>query len=76
MKCNGIRDGYRGPSGFRYAASGLRSLSTERTRRKGFARTEEIVILARKLLRVAFAVWTSGNQFDPGKLGFVACQKP
>lgn len=45
-------------------------------REKGFASTEAIVIIARKLLRVAFAVWTSGNQFDPGKLGFVACQKP
>lgn len=45
-------------------------------RDKGFASTEAIVIIARKLLRVAFAVWTSGNQFDPGKLGFVACQKP
>ncbi len=45
-------------------------------REKGFASTEAIVIIARKLLRVAFAVWTSGNQFDPEKLGFVACQKP
>lgn len=45
-------------------------------REKGFASTEAIVIIARKLLRVAFAVWTSGNQFDPGKLGFAACQKP
>jgi len=45
-------------------------------REKGFASTGAIVIIAGKLLRVAFAVWTSGNQFDPGKIGFVACQKP
>ncbi len=45
-------------------------------REKGFASTEAIVIIARKLLRVAFAVWTSGNPFNPEKLGFVACQKP
>jgi transposase len=45
-------------------------------RAKGFATTEAIVILARKLLRIAFAVWTSGKPFDPAKIGLQACQKP
>ena len=43
---------------------------------KGFATTEAIVILARKLLRIAFAVWTSGKTFDPTKIGIQACKKP
>lgn len=43
---------------------------------KGFATTEAIVIIARKLLRIAFAVWTSNKPFDPVKLGFQACKKP
>lgn len=43
---------------------------------KGFATTEAIVILARKLLRIAFAVWTSGKPFDPTKIGIQPCQKP
>ena len=43
---------------------------------KGFATTEAIVILARKLLRIAFAVWTSGKPFDPTKIGFQGCKKP
>lgn len=38
-------------------------------RAKGFATTEAIVILARKLLRIAFAVWTSNKPFDPAKIG-------
>ena len=45
-------------------------------RAKGFATTEAIVILARKLLRIAFAVWTSGKPFDPTKIGIHPCQKP
>jgi transposase len=45
-------------------------------RAKGFATTEAIVIIARKLLRIAFAVWTSNQPFDPNKLGFQACKKP
>jgi transposase len=45
-------------------------------RAKGFATTEAIVIIARKLLRIAFAVWTSNQPFDPNKLGFSACKKP
>jgi len=43
---------------------------------RGFATTEAIVILARKLLRIAFAVWTSGKPFDPAKIGIQACKKP
>lgn len=45
-------------------------------RAKGFATTEAIVIIARKLLRIAFAVWTTNQPFDPDKLGFLACKKP
>ena len=40
---------------------------------KGFATTEAILIIARKLLRIAFAVWTSGKPFDPDKVGKKAC---
>lgn len=43
---------------------------------KGFASTEAIVIIARKLLRIAFAVWTSNQPFDPAKIGSQACNKP
>lgn len=43
---------------------------------KGFATTEAIVIIARKLLRIAFAVWSSGKPFDPTKIGVQACGKP
>lgn len=43
---------------------------------KGFATTEAIVIIARKLLRIAFAVWTTGQPFDPQKVGINACKKP
>lgn len=45
-------------------------------RAKDFATTEAIVIIARKLLRIAFAVWTSNKPFDPTKIGFQACKKP
>lgn len=45
-------------------------------RAKGFASTEAIVIIARKLLRIAFAVWTSNKPFDHTKIGFQACKKP
>lgn len=38
-------------------------------RAKGFTSTEAIVILGRKLLRVAFAVWKSGEAFDPARMG-------
>jgi transposase len=33
-------------------------------RARGFASTQALVILARKLLRIAFAVWKSGKPFD------------
>lgn len=45
-------------------------------REKGFATTEAIVIIARKLLRIAFAVWHSNKPFDPQKIGFQPCAKP
>lgn len=45
-------------------------------RDKGFASTEAIVIIARKLLRIAFAVWHSNHPFDPSKIGIQACAKP
>jgi transposase len=37
-------------------------------RAKGFATTEAFVILGRKLLRAAFAVWKTGQQWEPAKL--------
>lgn len=37
-------------------------------RERGFKSTEALVILARKLLRVAFAVWKSGRPFNPAML--------
>ncbi|MBS4096803.1 MAG: IS110 family transposase [Sulfuricella sp.] len=45
-------------------------------REKGFATTEAIVIIARKLLRIAFAVWNSNKPFDPQKISFQPCAKP
>lgn len=36
---------------------------------KGFKPTQALVILARKLLRVAWAVWHSGKPFDPSLVG-------
>lgn len=43
---------------------------------KGFSTTEAILIIARKLLRIAFAVWTSGKPFNPDKVGKRGCEKP
>ena len=43
---------------------------------RGFATTEAILILARKLLRIAFAIWTSGKPFDPAKIAIHGCKKP
>lgn len=37
-------------------------------RRRGLETTEALVVLARKLLRIAFAVWRSGVPFDPQRL--------
>ncbi len=43
---------------------------------KGFKPTEALIILARKLLRVAWAVWKSGRPFDPNLLSSVeTCAK-
>jgi transposase len=43
---------------------------------KGFKPTQALVILARKLLRVAWAVWKGGNAFDARMLGTtLACAK-
>jgi len=43
---------------------------------RGFAPTQALVILARKLLRVAWAVWRSGKPFDPSLVGASpACTK-
>lgn len=43
---------------------------------KGFSTTEAILIIARKLLRIAFALWTTGTSFDPQKVGKNTCNKP
>lgn len=43
---------------------------------RGLATTQAIVIIARKLLRIAFAVWTSNKPFDPSRLAFHTCKKP
>lgn len=40
----------------------------EAIRARGFATTEACLILGRKLLRVAFALWNSGEPFDPRRL--------
>lgn len=48
----------------------------ETLRSRGFASTEATVIIARKLLRIAFAVWTSNQPFDPLKVGTACCAKP
>lgn len=37
-------------------------------RAKGFSTTESMVILGRKLLRVAFAVWKGSAAFNPEQL--------
>jgi transposase len=39
---------------------------------KGFKTTEAILILSRKILRIAWAVWRSGKPFDPALLKSVA----
>jgi transposase len=38
-------------------------------RARGIPSTAAIVILGRRLLRIAFAVWRSGKPFDPSKIG-------
>ena len=43
---------------------------------KGFKTTEALIILARKLLRIACAVWRSGTPFDPLRFALpIACEK-
>lgn len=37
-------------------------------RERGLASTEAMLILGRKLLRVAFAIWKHGDSFDPARL--------
>lgn len=37
----------------------------QQLRARGLKTTEALVVLARKLLRIAFAVWTSNQPFDP-----------
>jgi len=45
-------------------------------RARGFASTQALVILARKLLRVAWAIWRSGKTFDASQMGVQnACVK-
>jgi transposase len=54
-----------------FAASHSKALKPmyQAIRAKGRSTTEALVILGRKLLRVAFAVWHSGEPFDPARLG-------
>ena len=40
----------------------------EALKERGLPSTAALVVLARKLLRIAFAVWKSGQAFDPSKL--------
>jgi transposase len=53
-----------------FAASHSKALKPlyESIRAKGFASTEAFVILGRKLLRVAFAIWKGVESFDPARL--------
>jgi transposase len=53
-----------------FAASSSRALKPlyRALRAKGFATTEAFVILGRKLLRVALAVWNGSTSFDPTRL--------
>ncbi len=56
-------------AGFSASRSKLFAPWYQTLRAKGFASTEAIVIMGRKLLRVAFAVWKSDQAFDSQKLG-------
>lgn len=53
-----------------FAASHSKALKPlyQSIRAKGFASTEAFIILGRKLLRVAFAVWKGTETFDPARL--------
>jgi transposase len=54
-----------------FAASHSKALKAlyQALRAKGFATTQAFIILGRKLLRVAFAVWKGTESFDPTRLG-------
>jgi transposase len=54
-----------------FAASHSKALKSlyQSIRAKGFTTTESFVILGRKLLRVAFAVWKGTESFDPTRMG-------
>jgi transposase len=67
----------RGPAHLRrqlylsgFAASHSKALKPlyQDLRAKGFATTEAFVILGRKLLKAAFAIWKTGQQWEPAKL--------
>jgi len=67
----------RGPAHLRrqlylsgFAASHSKALKPlyQALRAKGFATTEAFVILGRKLLRAAYAIWKTGEQWEPTKL--------
>ena len=67
----------RGPAHLRrqlylcgFAASHSKALNPlyQALRAKGFATTEAFVILGRKLLRAAFAIWKSGEPWDVAKI--------
>jgi transposase len=67
----------RGPAHLRrqlylsgFAASHSKALKPlyQGLRTRGFATTEAFVILGRKLLRAAYAVWKTGEPWDPAKL--------
>jgi transposase len=53
-----------------FAASHSKALKPlyESIRSKGFATTQAMIILGRKLLRVAFAIWNGQDFFDPTRL--------
>ena len=53
-----------------FAASRSKVFGAEyqRLRAKGFATTQALVILARRLLRIAWGVWRTGVPFDPTKV--------
>lgn len=53
-----------------FAASHSKALKPlyQALRAKGFTTTEALVILGRKLLRVAFAIWKGHDIFDPARL--------
>lgn len=75
----------RGPAWLRrqmylvaFAASHSKALKPlyQSIKAKGFAPTQALVILARKLLRVAWAIWNSAKDFDARMLGpSRACEK-